>query len=463
MATTYGHQAGRQGSAPAGHGRPPAPRGRRSPAGPVLALAGAGAVAVLALWWHDTAAVVGPAGWLIGAGRIAGLLTGYGCAVLVALMARVPALERGVGSDRVARWHAMAGRYTICLLPAHIVLIVWGYAVQAHTGLVHETTTVVFDYPEMLKGTIAGLILLATGVLSARAVRRRVSYETWYYLHVLTYLALFLAFGHQLALGADFAGNAAAQNAWYVLYLGVAALVVWFRVLAPVRLNLRHRLRVAATVREAPGVVSVIIRGRRLAELHAEPGQFLRWRFLADGLWWTSTPYSLSAAPGPDQLRITVKALGDHSAALALLRPGTRVWAEGPYGALTSARRTRSKVLLLAGGVGVTPLRALFETLPARPGDLTLLYRGRTADDLALRAELEAIARSRGARLYYAVNAADGTRAAITTTGLRTILPDIGQHDVYLCGPDGMALESYDALRAAGVPAAHIHHESFEL
>ncbi|WP_277441034.1 ferric reductase-like transmembrane domain-containing protein [Streptomyces sp. SPB162] len=429
----------------------------------MLALAGAGAVAVLALWWHDTAAVVGPAGWLIGAGRIAGLLTGYGCAVLVALMARVPALERGVGSDRVARWHAMAGRYTICLLPAHIVLIVWGYAVQAHTGLVHETTTVVFDYPEMLKGTIAGLILLATGVLSARAVRRRVSYETWYYLHVLTYLALFLAFGHQLALGADFAGNAAAQNAWYVLYLGVAALVVWFRVLAPVRLNLRHRLRVAATVREAPGVVSVIIRGRRLAELHAEPGQFLRWRFLADGLWWTSTPYSLSAAPGPDQLRITVKALGDHSAALALLRPGTRVWAEGPYGALTSARRTRSKVLLLAGGVGVTPLRALFETLPARPGDLTLLYRGRTADDLALRAELEAIARSRGARLYYAVNAADGTRAAITTTGLRTILPDIGQHDVYLCGPDGMALESYDALRAAGVPAAHIHHESFEL
>lgn len=460
VATTYGHRAARHGSVP---GRPPAPRGRRSPAGPVLALVGAGAVAVLALWWYDTAAVVGPADWLIGAGRTAGLLTGYGCAVLVGLMARVPALERGVGSDRVARWHAMAGRYTVCLLLAHIVLIIWGYSVQARTGVVHETTTVVLDYPEMLKGTAGALILIAVGLVSARAVRRRVSYETWYYLHVLTYLALFLAFGHQLTLGSDFAGNTTAQYAWYALYLGVAALVVWFRVLAPVRLNARHRLRVAATVREAPGVVSVLIEGRRLDELRAEPGQFLRWRFLTGGLWWTSSPYSLSAAPRPDQLRITVKAVGDHSAALALLRPGTRVWAEGPYGALTSARRTRSKVLLLAGGVGVTPLRALFETLPASPGELTLLYRARTPRDLALRSELEAIAAARGARLYYAVNATDGTRAPITATGLRTMLPDIERHDVYLCGPDGMAQESYDALRAAGVPARRIHHESFEL
>ncbi|NEA52665.1 ferric reductase [Streptomyces sp. SID13666] len=460
MATTYGHRAGRRRSAPP---EPPAPRGRRSPARFILSLVGAGAVAVLALWWQDTASVVGPAGWLIGAGRIAGLLTGYGCAVLVALMARVPALERGVGSDRVARWHAMAGRYTVCLLLAHIVLIIWGYALQARTSVVRETTTVVLDYPEMLKGTAGALILVAVGVFSARAVRRRVSYETWYYLHVMTYLALFLAFGHQLALGADFAGNAAARNAWYALYLGVAALVVWFRVLVPVRLNVRHRLRVAAVVREAPGVVSVLIQGRRLDGLRAEPGQFLRWRFLTGGLWWTSSPYSLSAAPRPDQLRITVKAAGAHSAALALLRPGTRVWAEGPYGALTSARRTRSKVLLLAGGVGVTPLRALFETLPARPGELTLLYRARTPGDLALRSELESIAQSRGARLYYAVNAADGTRAAITVTGLRTILPDIAQHDVYLCGPEGMAQESYDALRAAGVPSGRIHHESFEL
>ncbi|NED09843.1 ferric reductase, partial [Streptomyces sp. SID6648] len=115
------------------------------------------------------------------------------------------------------------------------------------------------------------------------------------------------------------------------LYIGVACLVLYFRVLTPLRLNLRHRIRVEAAVREAPGVYSVWLRGRRLDRLGARPGQFLRWRFLTRGMWGASHPYSLSALPRDDLMRITVKTLGDHSAAVADLHPGTRVWAEGPY------------------------------------------------------------------------------------------------------------------------------------
>jgi len=440
---------------------PPVPLApRRSPAAPLLALLWAGAVAVVALWWQDTGSVVGTAGWLTGAGRIAGLLCGYACAVLVGLMARVPLLERRIGSDRVARWHAMAGRYTVCLLVAHIVLILFGYAAQDRSSVVHEAVTVVLDYPEMLKATIGTVILFAVGITSARAVRRRVSHEFWYYVHLLTYAALFLAFGHQLALGAEFTGNGVAQGAWYTLYLGVAALVVWFRILAPVRLNLRHQLRVESVHRESPGVWSVVMHGRRLDGMGAESGQFFRWRFLAEGLRWTATPYSLSAPPRPDRLRITVKALGDHSAAVSLMRPGTRVWAEGPYGSLTADRRTASKSLLIAGGVGITPLRALFETLP---GDVTLLYRARTAEDLALGGELEAIAQWRGARLLYALNGPLGERPAFTAESLRAAVPDVAEHDVYLCGPHGFAQDLYEALSDAGVPGRRIHHESFEL
>ncbi|WP_432193224.1 ferredoxin reductase family protein [Streptomyces sp. bgisy027] len=439
---------------------PLVPAPRRSPAGPLLALLWAGAAAVVALWWLGTDSVVGTAGLLTGAGRIAGLLSGYACAVLVGLMARVPLLERQIGSDRVARWHAMAGRYTICLLVAHIVLILAGYAAQDGSSLVREAVTVVLDYPEMLKATVGTLILCVVGVTSARAVRRRVRHEFWYYVHLLTYAAVFLAFGHQLALGADFTGNTAAQAAWYALYLAVAALVMWFRILAPVRLNMRHRLRVESVHREAPGVWSVVVRGRRLDEMGARPGQFFRWRFLTEELRWTSTPYSLSAPPRRDLLRITVKALGDHSTAVSLLRPGTRVWAEGPYGALTSQRQTSTKSLLIAGGVGVTPLRALFETLP---GEVTLLYRARTAEDLALGGELEAIARWRGARVLYALNGPRGERPCLTAESLCAAVPDLSRHDVYVCGPHGFARELYAALRAAGVPNRRIHHESFEL
>lgn len=200
--------------------------------------------------------------------------------------------------------------------------------------------------------------MLLIGFVSAGAVRRRMAYETWYYLHLLTYVAVYLTFWHQLATGADFVANPTVRTVWYVLYGAVGALLLWYSVLSPVRLNLWHRMRVESTLDEAPGVVSVLISGRRLHRLGAEAGQFFRWRFLTKGLRWSANPYSLSAPPRPNLMRVTVKAVGKHSTALSRLEPGTRVWAEGPYGAMTAGRRSRNKVLLIASGAGITPLRA---------------------------------------------------------------------------------------------------------
>ena len=107
----------------------------------VLAIIGTGLLAILVLWWSDTPAVHGLGDWLTNAGRIIGLLAGYGVVVLVALMARLPPLERGVGADRLARWHAMGGRYTVSLVVAHALLIIWGYAVTAHTDVISQTGT----------------------------------------------------------------------------------------------------------------------------------------------------------------------------------------------------------------------------------------------------------------------------------------------------------------------------------
>ncbi|QKV97471.1 ferredoxin reductase family protein [Streptomyces sp. NA02950] len=438
-------------------------RPRRSPAVPLLVLSWAGAGAVLSLWWRNTPNVEGTTQWLTGAGRLSGLLAGYVLALVVLQMARVPALERRVGSDRVARWHAMSGRYALCLIVAHVGLIVAGYAEQAGTGLVEQTVTVVTELPDMVDAAIGTGTLVVIGLISAGMVRRRIPYEVWYYLHLLTYGAVFLTFWHQLSTGAEFVGDETARTAWYALYGTVTALVVWYRLLMPLRLNLTHRMRVEAVVPEAPGMVSVLITGRRLHRIGAEAGQFFRWRFLAPGLRWASHPYSLSAPPRPELLRITVKAVGGHSSGLASLKPGTRVWAEGPYGAMTAARRSRGKVLMIAGGAGITPIRALFETLPGRGDDLTLLYRARSVDDLALWGELKQIANERGARLLYAVNGPDGARPEITAERLRSLLPDVEDHDVYLCGPPGLAEHAYEALHEAGVPDRRIHHESFEL
>src|SRR6201995_3203876 len=427
---------------------------------PILVLSGIGAglVAVLWLWWSSTTSLHGLGDYLTGAGQILGLIAGYGVVVLVALMARLPPLERGIGSNRLARWHAMGGRYVVTVVVAHALLITWGYAVTAHEGLISEAGTLLTSYPDVLMATVAGLLLVGIGLVSARAARRRMAYETWYYLHFYTYLAISLAFSHQFADGGSF-GSFKARVAWSAFYLIVAALVVWSRLISPLRKAAHHQFQVVGVRRESADVVSIYIGGRYLDELQAQPGQFFRWRFLSRSLWWSSRPYSLSALPRPDVMRITVKDHGDHSRALGDLQVGTRVMAEGPYGAFTP-ERTGRRGLLLAGGVGITPLRAMFAMLP---GPVTLIYRASGPEDVVFADELDAIARDRGATVQYLLGSRDRLGWYPLTAGqLNPMVPGLHRHDVYVCGPAGMTSSAIAALRAAGVPRRRIHHESFE-
>ncbi len=417
-------------------------------------LGGAGAVSLL--WAAQVRPSARPDALFATAAHLTGLLAGYGVLVLLFLMARVPAVEHGVGAGRLARWHALGGRYVLLLCFGHGLFALLGYAVHQGLDLVSAGRGLL-GYPALAAAALGTVLLAAVGASSARAVRRRVSHETWRGVHLLVYLAAALAFGHQL-VGPDLAP---AAWFWALAHSVVAVLLLWYRAVVPVRQALRHALRVAEVRAEGPGTVSVVMHGQHLAELRAEPGQFLRWRFLQRRLWHTALPFSLSAPVRGDTLRITVKGLGGHSRRIRRLRPGTRVLATGPFGALTAARRTRPKVLLIAGGVGITPLRALFETLPGGPGDLTLLYRAGAEEQLVLRAELEAIAAERQAGLHYLLGPSGGAWDPLAPLALAALVPDLAEHDVYLCGPPGMTEATRSALLRAGVPAGRIHCECF--
>jgi predicted ferric reductase len=425
----------------------------------VQALIGLGGVAVLLLWWHDTVIVQGLGDWLTNAGRITGLLAGYGVVVLLMLMSRAPFLEHGVGTDRLARWHAAGGRYVVSLVVVHAVLITWGYAVTAHVSVVSQTGSLLTSYPDVLMATVAGGLLVLVGAVSARAARARLRYETWYLLHFYTYLAVALAFSHQFSTGADFMSNPMARVAWSAMYIGVATLLIVYRVVMPVRAAVRHRLRVVAVQPQGPGVVSITLRGHHIEDLRAQPGQFFRWRFLTARGWWQSHPFSLSAAPHHQYLRITVKDLGDHSRDLQQLRVGTRAFLEGPYGSFTPSRRRRRKVLLLAGGVGITPIRALFEVL-ASP-DVTLIVRANRDEELLFRNEIDEIANRTGATVHYLVGPPGSKADPFIGQRLRTVTPDIARRDVYLCGPPRFMTVASDRLRAVGVPGRCVHAEQF--
>ena len=318
--------------------------------------------------------------------------------IMVVLVARLPWLERAAGQDQLVRWHRRVSPWALGLIAAHVVLITLGYAQAAQSGALREVWVLLTTYPDVL-AAFAGFGLLAlAGVTSVRIVRQRMRYETWWVVHLYLYLGLALAFAHQIATGVSFVGHPLVRDLWIMIWVGTAGVVLAFRVLLPVGRSLRHQLRVVAVRPEAPGVVSVICQGRRLDRLPVSGGQFFLWRFLTRDMWWQAHPYSLSALPSGQYLRITIKGLGDQSRAAARLRPGTRVAIEGPYGALTGHARTSDAVVLIGAGVGVTPLRAMLEDLPSRT-DVVVVLRASTTDDLIHRREVAQLVGQRGGRL----------------------------------------------------------------
>ncbi|MBV9953169.1 MAG: ferredoxin reductase family protein [Acidimicrobiia bacterium] len=413
---------------------------------------------LVALWPIYLALVgPGPLQLVVVTAHVCGMLAGYGVLVLIALMARVPILERRIGADVLSRWHAAGGRAVLALALVHGAAAVLAWAQSRRENLMLAMWHVL-RLPGLMGATVGTVLLVTVAVASIRAARRRLSYERWHALHLLTYIAIAISFTHQLA-GPDLAGHRLVQIAWALLYANVFASVVRHRVLTPLRNASRHRLRVGRVIPEAPGVVSIEMEGEHLGELAAEAGQFFRWRFLTPDHWTTAHPFSLSAPPNDHRLRLTVKALGQGSADLQRLPAGTWVVAEGPYGAMTAERRSRPNVLLIAGGVGITPMRALFETMPIDAGeDLLLLYRAASPQYVLFHGELEAIAARRGARVQYLLGK---DRSCLTAPALLWRVPDLIHRDVYLCGPPPMADAVRDALRDAGLPQSSLHEERF--
>jgi len=389
--------------------------------------------------------------------HVSGMLAGYGAVVLVALMSGWPVIEQAFGVDALARWHARGGRLVMALVVVHAcaATAVWARLRGIDAG---RAVVEVVRMPGVAAAVVALLLLLTVAWTSIRRARRRVRYETWHGLHLLSYVAVAAAFVHQLA-GPDLAGHRVVQVGWSLLYTGVFALVVQYRLLVPVRAAMRHRLRVATVVAEGGDTVSITVGGHRLDELRAQPGQYFRWRFLTPDTWRSAHPFSLSAPPQPDAFRVTVTALGDTTRALQSVEPGTWVVAEGPYGILTERRRTRRDVVLIAGGVGIAPMRALFETLSVPPGgDLLLLYRTGDAEHALLGDELDRLALRAGARLEYLTQGGGGE---VTAASLLGRVPDLVSRDVYVCGPPDMTRTLMADLTRAGLPRAQLHAEGY--
>ena len=435
----------------------------------VLTLLLWGGLLLVTYWWDADGGITDLGGWATGltsVGRLTGLWSADLLLVQVLLMARLPFLESAFGRDRLTKVHRVVGFLSFDLMLAHIVLIVLGYAGgswAATPGTTWELVTTSAGVLLAVGGTV-GLVMVV--VTSVRRACRRLRYESWHLLHLYAYLGVGLALPHQLWTGQQFLSSPGRTVYWWGLWIAAAAAVLIWRVVLPLARSARHGLVVTSVVRETSDVVSVHLTGRCLERLPLRAGQFLNVRFL-DGPGWTrSNPFSLSAAPDGRGLRITAKVVGDGSARLARLRPGTRVLFEGPYGRLSERARTQPKVLLMGAGVGITPVRALAEGLEYAPGDAVLLQRF-TREPL-FDAELGVLARERGLTAWSLPGRRTREGSVLgpasgpdELAALLTWVPDVAERDVYLCGPTVWTDGVEDLLTVAGVPADRVHTESF--
>jgi predicted ferric reductase len=424
---------------------------------------------LVSYWWIADGGVSDLAHWASGlasVGRLTGLWSADLLLVQVLIMSRLPPLERAFGRDRLVRAHRVIGLLSFDLMLAHVGLIIAGYASGRWSAVPATTWELITTYGGILLAVAGTICLMMVVASSVRAARRRLRYESWHLLHLYAYLGVGLALPHQLWTGQEFLRSPAATVYWWTLWAAAAGAILIWRVGLPLWRSTRHRLQVTSVVRESSDVVSVYLSGRRLDRLPVQAGQFLHVRFV-DGAGWTrANPFSLSAAPNGRSLRITAKALGDGSARLARLRPGTPVMFEGPYGRLSSRARTQRKVLLAAAGVGITPLRALAEELQYAPGDVMLLHR--YTDEPLFARELQLLAAEKGLQVVPLPGPRRTPTSVLGPAGggadfatLRRWIPDLAERDVFLCGPTAWTTGLERLVLAAGVPADHIHTEHF--
>ncbi|HYK98000.1 MAG TPA: ferredoxin reductase family protein [Candidatus Acidoferrales bacterium] len=428
----------------------------------------AGLWAVLLFWWTASGAVPvkTDADRLNTIGRVTALIGTYLLLWQLLLLSRLPWLERAFGMERLIWLHRWNGYLTTTFIGAHVVTQTMGYALDQRDTILGQLGDFIVHYDGVLPAIGATVLLAAVTVTSIGAARRGMSYQTWYFIHLYAYLAIALAFAHQILTGADFIANELFTLSWWLLYAIVFAAIVLHRLVGPIARSLRHGFYVARVEREASGAVSLYVGGRDLHDFHFEPGQFAIWRFLDAKRWWEAHPFSLSATPNGEHLRLTLKRAGDFNEHASSIRVGTPVLLEGPFGRFTRRSATRQKALLVAGGIGITPIRALAEHLAEDGVDVCVLYRCTREGELAFRDELGDLSKTYGTRVEYLLS----DRALLGRPGgewlmpnnLLTLVPDIVDRDIFVCGPLGMTAKVKRGLLHIGVSPYQIHTEAFQ-
>ena len=406
--------------------------------------------------------ITGSTAKVIAIGRWMGIVMAFSILVELLLMARLPAIENNFDVDDISQVHRWNGYVLVYSILAHVVFLTVGYAWQQDNGFIGQFIALNTDFEDVLLATIGSILFFVIAISSVRAARKAVRYETWYYLHLIAYIAVGLTFLHQINSGSDLITQDWLRWYWIAIYAILFAMLGYYRFIRQFVYMRRYNFTVSSVQQEAKDIYSIYMTGKGLARFKFRAGQYATWRFLATGYWGQAHPISISSPPGAAMLRITFKATsGDFSQSLINIPTGTRVLLDGPRGAFTASRASCDNVLLLAGGIGVAPMIAMLAQLAKRHKKVVLVYCVRHRQELAFAADIRHLQ-----QIYPNITciAHESSTAGRITAQQALHYVDNDSHgtSVLLCGPSGMADCLKTDLVAQGVPAHHIIAEQFK-
>lgn len=421
-------------------------------------------------WWgdnHNLFESLSLSGPLLALGRLTGLLAAMLILMQLILIGRVKWIEKIFGLDKLSRIHKWNGYLILSLIIAHPILITQSYSIINQTSYAGQYMDFLRNWDSLLRAFLGYILLLGTIGLSITIVRRKLKYETWYFVHLLNYIAIALIFGHQLRFGPS-AENNTFLIYWYAAYLFTFGNLIWFRFLRPLWFFKKHDFHISRVVPEDPNGIatSIYITGDKIRNYKFKAGQFAIFRFLQCGYWTQAHPFSFSQLTENGELRITAKKLGDFTSLMPHLREGIEVIIDGPHGIFTPEVISKNKILCIAGGIGITPIRTLLEELGPQNKDIILLYSNKSPSEHIFAKELRDLAikfNFKIKNIYSGEKIADAEFGFLDQEMLQRLVPDLKERDVFLCGPPPMMNALKTALTNLDLPKQQLHWERFAL
>jgi predicted ferric reductase len=352
--------------------------------------------------------------------------------------------------------HKTIGRNALFLIALHPVFITVYYLIKKGTNPLFLQGGFPFGGYVAL-GQAAILLFLAVVVTSV-FFRARMPASTWLKVHHFSYPAVILVFIHSLPIGMT-VGETSLGPIWWGL-CGLTAAVVGSR--AAFRFGaFTCRHTISSVVRVAPGVIRVTMRPVR-RRVNPQPGQFV---YVRRGLRGPSRPFTAShhdEATG--ELSVTIKAIGPATTSFQTMQIGETIYIDGPYGVFgRETVRSGKPVVMIAGGIGITPFPRLLRALEGTSRRERVLFFGnKKTEEIIFRDELERIPHLRVIHVISHDPDYPGETGFITTDLMKRHLDEpLPAYEFLICGPPVMTAKLESALREEGVPPVQIHHEMF--